>query len=302
MIRMLIAVLAMSFSFSVFAEGEGKSPEAKTPESVSLKDLAAAPCTPGEIYDTRADGTRLTPSGQGALLRFPGKQGQFADVTETERKSRIAEDLAKLLKYLADRTSTMDAATDAKPHCFEFNQAYQRSTIDIVFKDAGKQEINRRTGLIAGPEEHWYITADAPVTNPKQLKFDAGEGKVVEKEVPSVFYLGINYQIGDLYRNYDVEWTSWKGWFSRKEGPENWRNFGNRLSLKAMLKADKDPSESWGLGLGYTTHYVDFFVANVWTQQEVATAGKELHHTDNVVYGVSFNVSRGIEWLSGAVK
>jgi hypothetical protein len=205
--------------------------------------------------------------------------------SEKARATRVANDL-KTLMEIAKTTSgiSADKAAVAKgapvKYCYKFTQGYKRSTLSI--KPLNSTKPNEKYGeaqIITGPQESFWISADMGLDNIKQLTLDANS-KPVEKEKPASFYVGFNYKLGDVYKNYDVI------------GAETYKN----ISVKFLALASNSPSESMGAGLGYDFPWVNVFIASVWTKDDQSVGGSIGTTRSNMV-GISFDLSRGLEWL-----
>lgn len=196
-------------------------------------------------------------------------------IDEKKRKSRFAQDVSTIVDYYKTKKTL---SNNENYKCAVYTKKNDRSDITIVTLDKNNKELYS-SKAITGPKEHWYLSADMPVSNIKQLSYDATKNKVIEKEKPASFYLGINYKVGDVVA----------GQFND--------HLGN-IIFKFMLKASSKPTESFGLGVGYSFNdFVDVFIARVRTKDDTNTGENTLGHTDSTVYGISFNISKGIEWL-----
>ena len=102
--------------------------------------------------------------------------------------------------------------------------------------------------LITGPTEHWFISGDAIVRGVKEIKYDSTAKTVVERDKPEQFYLGINWQWGDVLAREKAFST-------------------NRLVGKVMFLPAKHPFDSVGVGLGYR------FVDGVFSAQDGVSGG-----------------------------
>lgn len=268
-------VAAACFSLMIFAS------ELKATQLVDARKVFCDQVAVSRDYDLKVSlrgleadkATRLLGTQKGTRFLFVLPEN-VAKVTigEVIRQSRLAEDITAILSELA-RTK------DLKPReqCVIYTQEYKRSTIAIVVMDDEKPILSRK--LIVGPKEHLYLSADLPVTNIKQLTYDSTTNTVQEEEKPGSFYFGLNYLIGDVFTDY----------------PHN--EFYNNLSIKVLLKASSHPIESYGLGLAYSLAYGDLFAASVWTQDEGSVPGTKPGRKQSFIAGISFNISKGIQWL-----
>jgi len=70
-----------------------------------------------------------------------------------------------------------------------------------------------------------------------------------------------------------------------------------------LAKVSEKPSESMGIGLGYTVFDgIEIFIAQVWTQNNKNVKRSSLGHTPTITYGVSFNLNRGLEWIQNSLQ
>lgn len=198
-------------------------------------------------------------------------------ITEAERQTRLTEEISKIIQ----NTKGIRGQGAAQPGfaCIHYTQKYERARITVTIKPAAG-ESSKRT-YIAGPLEHWYLSADMPVTKAKQLTYDAKNNAFVEKSVPQSFYLGINYKLGDVYVASDYT-----------------DHVYENLSLKLLFKVAA-PSESYGLGLGYDFGPAVVFVARIRTVNDASASNAPSSSSLSTVYGISFDIEKGISWLSG---
>lgn len=216
-------------------------------------------------------------------------------IEESRRKSRIVEDIAKVFEYAKGQAKAgIDKGAERlaavvevpQPQCVTYKSAYKRSTISVQgsipvqWRSNGEPKLSINRSLIAGPKEHWSLSADLPITNVKQLTYDSNTASVVEKDKPTSFYIGVNFKVGDVYTNYDYLDL-------------------NNLSGKFLFKASSSPNDSMGVGVGYSFKFVELFYVRVWTRDDVSTGKTNLGTTPSNIYGVSLNISKGISWLQG---
>lgn len=244
-------------------------------------DLSLVVCKEIYIDLEETESGRIPPSEKGSkhYLKVPTGVSK-AKLKEEKRKSRISEDLATIVKIASEISDIKAAKAVPQPQCVEYTQGYKRTKIEVRTLDASDKELSSHT-LIAGPAEHFYLSADMPVTSIKQLSYDSGTNSVIEKEKPASFYLGINAKVGDVFTNYPV------------------KEFYKDISFKALVKASSKPSESMGLGIGYNFKVMEVFVARVWTKDDESVGGTSLGNTPSTIFGVSFNLTKGLNWLKG---
>lgn len=218
-----------------------------------------------------------------------GEPVVIVTIEESRRKSRIEEDVAKVFEYAKGQAKAFEISAVVEvpePQCVTYKSAYKRSTISVQgsipvqWRSNGEPKLLINRSLMAGPKEHWSLSADLPIINVKQLTYDSNTASVVEKDKPTSFYVGVNFKVGDVYTNYDY-WDL------------------NNLSGKFLFKASSSPNDSMGVGFGYSFKFVELFYARVWTRDDVSTGKTNLGTTPSNIYGISLNISKGISWLQG---
>lgn len=294
---LLISLLALNYGFVSAEESKQRaqtisaiktapkkeSPTNNTNPNENALNFTEVKCTTEAIilHPKNPEFRIIAQSGQEIVFQIPDKSITLQG-TESKRRSRISEDLATIGIILTgglDQTKGV-GAKPPQPYCVSYAPSFKRSSVKLT--STNKQDGSSRTYQVtAGPAEHWYLSADLPITNIKQLQYDAESGEVTEKEKPASFYMGINYRIGDIFTNY--------------HGHDRY----NDLSFKLMLKASKNPGESMGIGISYNLDFAEVFIAQVWTKDNENISGKELGSTDATVAGISFNLTKGLEWLKG---
>jgi hypothetical protein len=224
---------------------------------------------------------------------------------EADRKSRIASDIATLLKVAV--ALAKGAALEGAPpgvacsrgtYGLERLRANLKVTVSQAVPgeesaDGTPAEQKAEVTLITGPMEHWFLSADLPVRRTNELQFDPATNTLKPAQTPSAFYIGADYMLGDLLHDPGTS------------------SLLKNLVLKAMVKASTNPMESFGAGVGLRGSYVlNFdvvspFVGYVFTRTpanapaDVAKSGT-LSRTFQV--GVSFNLDQALAWLSGGDK
>jgi hypothetical protein len=191
-------------------------------------------------------------------------------VKEDKRDSQIIADFAAVIRKSDDQKFI------GANSCIKYVQSYERATVEVKATITVDKSDKKVSGtFIAGPEENLYLSFDMPVTDVKQLSFDSGS--IVEKEKPSSFYLGLNWQIGDIFTDYDKK-----------------KDFYKKISLKAMFSIGESLNDSRGFGLSYEFKYADIFVAKVRTKSD----DSNLDEKESTIYGISFPIGKRMSWLN----
>jgi hypothetical protein len=146
--------------------------------------------------------------------------------------------------------------------------------------------------VITGPREHWFLSADVPITAAEALTFDKDTGQVTLGDEPSTFYLGVNFLVGDL------------------KDPK--RSFIGNVVVKGLLKASNRPLDSYGFALGLRGQYLSKLglnldaltplVAMTFTQEDVEENGvvtRRARRNSELRFGVSLNLDQAVKWVGG---
>lgn len=210
------------------------------------------------------------------------------EYTQQHKRSTITIHLATL-KTKQEGGASPQAAKKADPAAEATGSSVITTKRELVKEAAeqsqGKTEAEDESfdksseSLVAGPREIFYLTADMPVSQVKQVQYDKASNTVTEKDTPSTFYFGFNITpFGDAATNYRAD------------------SVLENLSLKLLAKASSRPSESTGIGIGYRLSMFDFFVAHMRTQDDpnVSSGGA----TSSTAYGISFNISKAVDWMT----
>lgn len=190
-------------------------------------------------------------------------------VTEVKRSLQIVTDI----RTIYDAKSFLTGNNDS---CVVYSPQKKRST--ITFNSYINDTKVKEKEIIWGEEEHWYLSGDLPITDIEQLTYNSETKKVELKEKPASFYLGINYQFGDIFKDH--------GYWSL-----------DNVSFKLMLKASDKPTESMGVGLSYKYKKANIFIARIWTKNENTVPSENLDSTATTAVGVSFKINDVIDWF-----
>jgi len=228
---------------------------------------------------------------------------------EEDRQSRIAADLATLLKVGLALKGGLAPGQEPGVACRRGTYSLERTRANLtvtVTQAASARETGTDAGaadgmsdqhkaevtLTTGPVEHWFLTADVPARRMNELAFDAVSNALKPAQTPASFYIGVDYMIGDLLHD------------------ENQSSLLGNVVLKAMVKASKNPTESFGVGVGLRGHYlvnldvVSPFAAVMYTRidADVAAAVAATPHDDlarTYQFGISLNLDQALAWLKG---
>lgn len=247
------------------------------------KKTEANKCTRQRVLAGRGEPVRV-------ITVFPKAMTATIEIKEVKRKSRISEDIGTLVKVydsIAGAPKSFgvgdDSLVDIKTHTL--TEKRSTLTVDVKVKQGEKARITSNTSYLTGPAEHFFLSADLPVDEVKELKYDAENKTLVEREKPSKFYIGVNAMWGDVVSN-------------------DYNNWYDGLFLKAMLLADSDPLDSYGIGVGYRFKQFDaasFFVSYIVSKEDdIAADGSNLPNegdNDEIRFGVSLNLDRALTWL-----
>jgi hypothetical protein len=244
-------------------------------------------CTKGyltlatEINEDKSEFRIIAERGASKILYVTDSSNKISGV-EIRRKSRVAEDIGTLVRIAGNLAVGLEIKAlhddEITGYCVEYRSLFKRANLRISTLD-DQNQIKHTYDVIVGPAEHWYLSADLILSNTKQLSYDDDTGRIMEREKPGSFYIGLNRKFGDVFTNYS--------------GIEFYKNF----SIKGIVKASKNPGESVGIGFGYTFDMAEIFVGRVWTRDDQNVGAEKLGTTDATVVGLSFNLTRALEWL-----
>jgi len=143
------------------------------------------------------------------------------------------------------------------------------------------------TKVTTGPREGLYLSADVPLTKASQLKLnDAGTDVQLGNE-PGAFYVGANYTLGDA--------------LSEPTG------LLDRFVIKGMLKAGRNPSDSYGWAIGVRSIDIPWlgihldtitpFAGYTYTRQATPKGQPSRGRNSELRFGVSVNLSSAVKWV-----
>ena len=210
-----------------------------------------------------------------------GKKAEIK-IEEKKRKTRIAQDISILTKLIVSDLTKAEMFISMVDRQYRLGKQYGTLLVSTAL-DKEKEE---KMEIITGPTEHWFLSADLIVLKLSKVKFVSSQGTIEPRETPKVFYLGVNWMIGDIL----------------KERQNLLKNF----FVKGMLKFSNRPFDSYGFGIGYRFPKVkvlgidissfSVFASWLWTKEQVEDKTKELTKRQ-IQFGISFNLDKALGWV-----
>ncbi len=207
---------------------------------------------------------------------------------ESPKPSRLSQDLLRLFEFGKEQFMRLDPKRvvfaprfEVPSQCVYYQPKFIRSdtTIEAINSDTN-QSIH--VSFFVGKEDHLYLATDLLISSIKSLYYDPEREQFIEQEEPSSLYFSINYKWGDISTTYPKE------------------QFYKNLSLKLLAKVSKTPNESMGIGLGYHfSENIEFFISEIWTADEAPKIQTSMGYTPTTAFGVSFNLTKALEWIRG---
>jgi hypothetical protein len=184
--------------------------------------------------------------GKKPVLRFDEKQRQLLIADQFRTLIKLADSLPaavtqKIVVEAADyelklRRATLKVtaslAADGEPATTDPARKPQWIVV-VDFTNGGEPKNAERAAadILTGPREPWSLSADVPVTSIGDVKVDDKAENIELADTPGTFYVGLNFApFGDALR---------------LPG-----GFAEALTVKALLKASRRPSDSFGIGVG----------------------------------------------------
>ncbi len=276
--------------YCVAGHGADANPSDRLPQVDACKDrrlMATQGDTLTVLYVTRQLGECGAPPDDVEL-----------SVAEKSRKTAFSEGLSKVLKFIADKDAKAMVPTAQLKVCYhpmsyvlQEVRADAKVSVTLAKGEKGKLEAQYMTG----PEENWFLSADAVVRGARELKYDTASKSVQQRDKPEQAYLGINYMVGDLYRPYKPMALE-------------------RTVFKLMLSPSRRPFDAYGIGVGYRfaegfkltgdapqpTGGFIVFVGSFWTRDQQTDANgvtTSQGRTQSWRVGVSYGLDTLFDWL-----
>lgn len=258
-------------------------------------------------------------SGKGDSLYIyvlrPVNRKAKLDFAEERRKSRVEADLITLAQVgqkisgigvLGDEPDPVRGSFSLSRYALTRLRANFgiTSTLDSV-APSGRQAKDDtpptilRTTLITGPAEHLFLSANAAMTQARQVKY-VESGRTLEPDrKPSEFLIGFNYSVGDLF---EEDETASMGSFMRG------------MYLGFLVEASKRPFNQISGVVGFRRNlplldrYLSFntvspYAGLVWLRNDRReTAGSEIRSSygrRDFIWGLSLNLDKALSWVGG---
>jgi hypothetical protein len=210
-----------------------------------------------------------------------GKKAEIK-IEEKKRKTRIAQDISILTKLIVSDLTKSEMFISMVDRQYRLGKQYSSLIVAAVL-DKEKEE---KMEIITGPAEHWFLSADLIVLRLSKVEFVSNQVTIEPRETPKVFYLGVNWMVGDIL----------------KERQNLLKNF----FVKGTVKFSKKPFDSYGFGIGYRFPEVkvlgidissfSVFGSWLWTKEQLEDKSKELTKRQ-LQFGISFNLDKAMGWV-----
>lgn len=240
------------------------------------QDAAGQQALPGRI---------VTHAGDPLRVYVQACSADRVKFEESTRRSRIVTETTSVLKQ-----PHQDARPGCAPSMSAFDYTLQKDKASLLITAVQGGEPVGSTTVLTGPEEHWHLSLDLPVTPRKVMRYDARSNGVRPTNAGNDLYVGVNYAFGDVLSSP----TAGKDAFS----------------AKALLRMASRPTDSLGLALAYSVPgtnsqglgAVAVFVGHFWTREDQLVDGLVRR---NSVYahswrlGLSYNLDDALRWFKG---
>lgn len=211
-------------------------------------------------------------------------------IEEVERKTQLATDSGILIQMIKELAFAAEPVVGVRREVYQLTKP-RASLTCTASQTVGGQETKAETVVTTGPTEHLFLSADVPLNSINKLEYDDASAQLVERDPPETFYVGLDYQLGDLLS-------------PRRGGLKG-------LVLKGLLQMSKRPQDSFGVAVGYRVPDLSLlglslntfspFAGVVWTREDRVTAEGEPRRnaarTRDYVVGISLNLDRAMGWL-----
>ena len=274
-----------------------KGPDTKEPK-----------CGNSRVYATKGD--------QLLVYVIQGKSNADVSFDEAERDTELIHDIKQLIAAIAGEKPEGEARKVTEVMVtrvvYEVQDDRALFTVGMTVKKpedskpskkgtdgaTEKKKADSQVTITTGPKEHLYIAADVRLVKAAQLTYDSGTKSFQEKDVPSAFYLSINYMLGDFYAT------------------EQLHGLIDNLVFKALFNASAKPYESMGVGIGFrfpelsglgqTLNQLSPFGGVVWNLDDKVINGtvktRSNYGSPKIIGGFSYNLDNLYNWLKPKKK
>jgi hypothetical protein len=252
---------------------------------------AAPEAAGGPLFFKDAAGQQALPSRivtqAGDTLRVYAQDCSADQVKfdESARRSRIVAETVSALKRPPTGLTSACAPTLS---AFDYTLQKPSGSVLVTAVKAG-EPVGSAT-VLTGPEEHWHLSLDVPVTPRKVKRYDRPSNSLVPTNAGNDLFLGVNYAFGDV--------------LSRPE------RFVDALSVKALMRLATRPTDSLGLALAWNVPgtnsqglgAVAVFAGHFWTREDELTGSvvrRNAHYAGSWRLGLSYNLDDALRWFKG---
>ncbi len=239
------------------------------------------------IFYRQANKEKESSPGEDSKGANPGgeaREGKKPEIKfeEMPRKTQFAKDITQLVKMVLV-LGMKGEVTGIEVGRSTYRLTERRALLSV---SAAWQKKEKKVEMITGPREHWFLSADLPVTKLSDVKFVSDPGTLEPKETPKHFYLGVNVMVGDILAGR--------------------QNLSKNFFLKGMLKISKSPLDSYGIGIGYRFPNVrvigvdissfSVFASLIWSKEGTEGENNGLKKRQ-FLFGVSYNLDKAMGWI-----
>lgn len=253
---------------------------------------------PELIYDEQSRESRLQADLR-ALLQLGASLAGGGRTTRGGTTAPIAWLIVQEYRLRAERaTLSVTASLTEQAVTLAAGDGDASSPTTVADRDSHEEvgaasQQSLKVALVTGPREHWFLSADVPLTGASQLKRNAQTGLLELASEPSAFYVGVNFVLGDLLA-------------ARQ-------SLADVIAVKLMIKASRQPLDSVGFGLALRGRHLrkyglDFdlfspFVGYTFTHEDKALSTGAVvtdgERNRELRFGVSLNLDKALGWVKG---
>lgn len=205
--------------------------------------------------------------------------------SETKRNTRLHDDLSLIAKKLTDGRADERCGFSRKTYTLK----HVRAVLVVTATKVGGEEIESKT-VITGPQEHFSLGLDLPISNRKTLKYDSTSKSLLPKDEAPQLYLSLNLSPGDILM------------------PPEESSGMDRIEFKLMVAASSRPLNSYGVGLGYKMPKIGALDLNGFSvfggyfvaKQDAIVGAAVLPEQSNKRawrFGISYDLATALNWV-----